>query len=191
MTVPIILAYVLILSYFVIERSLRKGAKALSMEAGEFDRSSSKMLLISGLLSIILALLAPILNRNQFGYWNIGYGCWIGITLMVAGLVLRYWAAVTLGEFYTRTLQIIEGQKVIVKAPYNVIRHLGYAGIFLIEIGAGLAFSNWIVLLAVIILAMRSRIYRIQAEEEMLETSLKEQYQVYQKKTWRLIPFVY
>ena len=191
MTTTTLLAYVLIAGYFVVERSLRKGEAALSLNAGEFDRGSSKVILISGLVKILLILTAPLLNSINLGSLNLGYGSWIGIALMVLGLSLRGWAAATLGEFYTRTLQIVDGQSIVDQAPYNVIRHPGYAGLSLMEIGAGLAVNNWLVLIAVLILGMRSRLYRIQTEEQMLETSLKEQYQDYQSKTWKLIPFVF
>ncbi|GET41547.1 methyltransferase family protein [Microseira wollei] len=191
MTITAALAYLFIVCYFVIERLLRKGEKALSLQAGASDRGSSRILWISGLFNILLVLFAPILNAYQIGYWHSGYVGWLGLLLMLAGLVMRYWAANTLGEFYTRTLQIVEAQRIVDQAPYNIIRHPGYLGTFLMEIGAGLAIANWIVLLLVAGIGMRSRFYRIPAEEEMLVTTFPEQYNIYKAKTWRLIPFIY
>ena len=82
----------------------------------------------------------------------------------------------TLGKFYTRTLKIVDGQEIVDRAPYRVIRHPGYAGISLLEIGAGLALSNSIVLICIMILELRSLLVRIQAEEQMLLSSMTEQY---------------
>ncbi|MBW4457052.1 MAG: hypothetical protein KME55_32750 [Nostoc indistinguendum CM1-VF10] len=90
MTSNAVLAYLLIACYFVMERLLRVGDKALSLQAGEFDRGSSKVIWISGLISILLVLLAPILNANQMGDWNSGYFGWLGLLLMVGGLFMRY-----------------------------------------------------------------------------------------------------
>jgi protein-S-isoprenylcysteine O-methyltransferase Ste14 len=191
MTITAVLAYLLIILYFVIERLLRKGEKALSLQAGEFDRGSSKIIWMSGLLSIFLTLFAPILNTYQIGYWDSGYVSWLGLLVMLGGLMLRYWAAKTLGEFYTRTLQTVEGQQIVAQIPYRVIRHPGYLGTFLMEIGAGLALSNWIVLAIITIIGSRSRAYRIQVEEEMLTTVFGEEYRIYSEKTWRLIPLIY
>lgn len=191
MTITAVLAYLLIICYFVVERLLRKGEKALSLQTGASDRGSSKVIWISGLLSITLVLLAPVLNAYQIGYWNSVYGDWVGVSLMLGGLSLRYWAAKTLGEFYTRTLQTVAGQSIIAQAPYNVIRHPGYLGTFLMEIGAGLAITNWVVLVILVIIGVFSRFYRIQVEEEMLKTEFGKQYQVYSERTWRLIPFIY
>lgn len=110
---------------------------------------------------------------------------------MICGLAIRYWAAKTLGEFYTRTLQIIEGQKIINQAPYNVIRHPGYFGTLLMEIGAGLAVMNWVVLLVAVVIGITSRAYRIGVEEKMLEANFGEEYKVYADNTWKLVPFLY
>lgn len=191
MTITAVLAYLLIICYFIIERLLRKGEKALSLQTGDSDHGSSIVIWISGLFSITLALLAPVLNAYQIGYWNSAHIPWIGVSIMLGGLSLRYWAAKALGEFYTRTLQTIEGQSIIDRAPYSFIRHPGYLGTFFMEIGAGLAIANWIVLAILVIVGMCSRAYRIQVEEAMLKAEFGNQYHIYSDKTWKLIPFIY
>ena len=191
MTITTVWAYILITSYFVLERSLRKSKQALSLKPETADAGSSKILWISGVISILLVIAAPILNIHQIGYWRYETVGWLGLVLMASGLAMRYWAAKTLGEFYTRTLQIIEGQKIINQAPYNVIRHPGYLGTLLMEIGAGLAVTNWMVLLAGVVIGTTSRAYRIGVEEKMLEVSFGEEYKIYADNTWRLLPFLY
>jgi protein-S-isoprenylcysteine O-methyltransferase Ste14 len=191
MTITTVSAYFLIACYFVMERSLRKGQQALSLKPGEVDAGSSQVLWISGIVSILLVIAAPILNTHQIGYWNSVTIGWLGLTLMLGGLAMRYWAAKTLGEFYTRTLQITKGQEIVNKAPYNVIRHPGYLGTLLMEIGAGLAVTNWVVLSALLVVGITSRAYRIDVEEKMLEANFGEEYKVYSDQTWKLIPFVY
>jgi len=173
------------------EQLLRKGKQALNLKPGVADAGSSQVLWIGGTIGILLVIAAPILNTYEIGYWshvNIG---WLGLALMLGGLAMRYWAAKTLGESYTRTLQVIEGQKIVDRAPYNVIRHPGYLGTLLMEIGAGLAVTNWVVLLAVVVIGITSRAYRIGAEEKMLEASFGEEYKIYSDKTWKLVPFLY
>lgn len=191
MTITTVLAYLLIAGYFTVERLLRKGTKALSFQAKETDQGSTKVICISGLLSIILFLSAPMLNAYHIGYLQITSIGWIGILFMVGGLCLRYWSAKILGEFYTRTLQTLEGQTIIDQAPYNFIRHPGYLGTFLMEIGAGLALTNWIVLTIILIVGVVSRFYRITIEEEMLKAEFTKQYTTYSEGTWKLIPFIY
>ena len=113
------------------------------------------------------------------------------LLIAIAGLALRSWAAVTLGEFYTRTLKIVDRQKIVDRAPYSVIRHSGYAEISLLEIGVGMALNNWLIFIIISAIAIVSRLYRIQTEEKMLMSSLKGEYLAYQDRTWRLIPLIY
>lgn len=191
MTITTALAYILIACYFVIERLLRKSKQALSLKTEATDAGSSQVLLISGAINILLVIVAPILNTYQVGYWSHASIDWLGLTVMLAGLILRYWAAQILGEFYTRTLQIVDGQEIVNQAPYNVIRHPGYLGTLLLVVGAGLAVTNWIVLLPAVILGITARVYRISAEEKMLEARFGEKYTLYSDKTWKLVPFLY
>jgi len=191
MTITTASAYLLIVSYFVIERSLRKGQQTLNLNPGLADAGSSKLLWLSGIISILLMMAAPALNHYQIGNINFFFIGWIGLFFMFLGLGMRYWAAKVLGEFYTRTLQIIEAQRIINQPPYNIIRHPGYLGTFLIEMGAGLAVMNWIVLLVIVMIGTTSRAYRISAEEKMLEAHFGESYKLYLEKTWRLVPFLY
>jgi protein-S-isoprenylcysteine O-methyltransferase Ste14 len=48
--------------------------------------------------------------------------------MMFLGLLLRIWAARTLGEFYTRTLVVGTHQMLVEKGPYRWLRHPGYFG---------------------------------------------------------------
>jgi protein-S-isoprenylcysteine O-methyltransferase Ste14 len=59
------------------------------------------------------------------------------------------------------------------------------------EIGAGLAVTNWVVLLVAVVIGITSRAYRIGVEEKMLEASFGEEYKVYADNTWKLVPFLY
>ena len=191
MTITVYFAYLIVLSYIILERALRKGENATSLQTGESDRGSSQIIWIVGTAGIVLLIIAPILNSREIGYFNSSPIAWLGIVNMLCGLCLRCKAALILGEFYTRTLQIVEEQTIVTQAPYNIIRHPGYFGTYLIDLGVGLALNNWIVTLIMASLGILWRIYRLETEEEMLADFFGEQYEVYQNKTWKLVPFVY
>ncbi|MDV2991759.1 MAG: hypothetical protein N4J56_001413 [Chroococcidiopsis sp. SAG 2025] len=95
MTITTVLAYLLIACYFVMERSLRKGKQALKLKPGLADAGSSQLLWSSGMISILLVIAAPILNSYEVGYWSHANVGWLGLTLMLGGLAMRYWAAKT------------------------------------------------------------------------------------------------
>lgn len=93
---------------------------------------------------------------------------------MMAELMLRAWAAQTLGEFYTRTLLITENHQIVTQAPYNIIRHSGYLGVFTMSLGAGLAVANWMAIIITAITGSITYTYRIHAEEKMLKATFSK-----------------
>jgi protein-S-isoprenylcysteine O-methyltransferase Ste14 len=185
------LAYLLMGVYFILERSLRKGEAALSLNASETDQGSSRLLWGSSAIGLLGLILAPLLNTYKIFNLEWSAIAWAGVGLMIAGLCLRYWAAREMGAFYTRTLQVLPEHHVIETGPYRLIRHPGYLGTSLLAWGAGLALQNGLVLSVVIMTDIVAKYYRIKVEENMLAQSLGDAYHTYRAKTRRIIPFVY
>ncbi len=187
-----IVAYLLIAFFMVMERRLRQGRAAASMEAGQEDRNSTRQVGAAFGVTFILLILAPLLNLVPIASladqprWGV-----IGVLVMLAGLGLRYWASRTLGAFYTRTLRVSAEQRVVDQGPYHLIRHPGYLADLGLFTGAGLAGLNWLVTLVIFAVVLRAYLYRIRAEESMLAARFGEGYTQYQRRTWRLIPYVY
>jgi protein-S-isoprenylcysteine O-methyltransferase Ste14 len=114
-----------------------------------------------------------------------------GIAIMLLGMALRYWAVATLGAFFRTTIETEPDQKVINSGPYKLIRHPSYAGWLLICLGYGVAVQNWLSLLAALLFPLAALLYRIRTEERVLVSSLGPAYAEYQKKTRRLIPWIW
>ena len=113
------------------------------------------------------------------------------MAVMVAGLAIRVWAADTLGRFYTRTLLVEPEHKVVTTGPYGKVRHPGYLGSILLWSGFGAIASNVAVTVLFPVLFVAIYLYRIGAEERMLVSELGEAYIQYQRRTSKLLPFVY
>jgi len=58
-------------------------------------------------------------------------------------------------------------------------------------LGLGIAFTNWLCLVSVPLIALIGYIYRAKIEEQMLINGLGDPYREYMKNTKRFIPFVY
>src|SRR5262245_10777317 len=180
--VPTITAYALLALFFALEGALRRGRAARSLAAGSSDRGSTLAVGLAFLLAAAALLLAPLLN-----YWEVGVvgGSWLvpwlGILLMLGGIALRAWSNRVLGEFYTRTLRTVEGQRLVREGPYRVLRHPGYLGALLTWVGAGLAASNWLALLVVAAVIFAAYCSRIGAEERMLQGAFGEEYEHYRQ----------
>jgi protein-S-isoprenylcysteine O-methyltransferase Ste14 len=115
----------------------------------------------------------------------------VGIAIMLLGMVLRYWAVATLGAFFRTTIETDQDQKVVSSGPYRLIRHPSYCGWILVCLGYGIAVQNWLSVLVVVALPLGALLYRIQIEERVLASSLGSAYVEYQKKTKKLIPWIW
>ena len=139
-------------------------------------------------------LLAAILNGVQkfiFPGGKTPTVFFVGIAIMLLGMVLRYWAVAALGTFFRTTIETDRNQKVVSNGPYRLIRHPSYCGWLLVCLGYGIAVQNWISLFVVILLPLVALLYRIQIEEQVLVSSLGSAYVEYQKRTKRLIPWIW
>ena len=185
----LIVAYLLLGFFFLMERLLRQGEQAKTLEAGESDRNST---LLIGLAFAAAVVLGPVLTYNNIG--RVAHAeivGWIGVAIIVAGTVLRFLAMRTLGVFYTRTLRVSRNQAIVQSGPYRLIRHPGYLATMMIWIGAGLAAQNWIAALLIALLMIGAYTYRIRSEEAMLLNAFGDDYRNYRSRTWSLVPFVY
>ena len=145
---------------------------------------STRVLLVSFLISLVISLLlsgfrialAPMPIR------------WAGCTLLGCGLGLRAWSMAILGTRYTRGLQVMKRQELVTAGPYRLIRHPGYAGSLLVWIGYALGAGSWAAAIIISLVLGGAYLYRIAAEERMLRAEFGAPYQMYQQRTWRLIP---
>jgi protein-S-isoprenylcysteine O-methyltransferase Ste14 len=190
--VTTVTAYALLALFFVLEGALRKGHEAKSLAVRPSDHGSTLGVGVAFLIAAVGLLLAPLLNYGEVGL--LGGSrliAWLGIALMLGGLALRVWSNRILGEFYTRTLRTVEGQRLVREGPYRVVRHPGYLGCLLMWVGAALATSNWLVVVLIVPVMLAAYGFRIGAEERMLLGLFGDQYEQYRRRTWRLIPLLF
>ena len=115
----------------------------------------------------------------------------IGMVILVAGLVLRGWSIMTLGEYFTGTVLVSADQPVVTAGPYGVLRHPSYMGAMLACIGVGLTAANWASLAGMALLPLAAILWRIRAEERALLATLGDRYRAYAARHKRLIPLVW
>ena len=116
---------------------------------------------------------------------------WIGLTVIILGYVVRYWAVLTLGKYFRTTVELDKNQKVIQKGPYRLIRHPSYSGMILFFIGYGIVSLNWFSLIVSSVLPTIALLYRISIEEAAFIKEIGVEYQKYQFKTKKLIPWIW
>jgi protein-S-isoprenylcysteine O-methyltransferase Ste14 len=116
---------------------------------------------------------------------------WVGVAIMISGIIFRRYSVTILGKFFTASVQIQENHELIKAGPYRYIRHPSYLGILVMVLGLGIAMANWISLVLCIVLPAIGIMQRIRVEEKELERYFGKQYQDYRKGTWCLVPHVY
>lgn len=114
-----------------------------------------------------------------------------GVFLFVAGLLLRWWAIITLGRFFTVDVTIEKDHELVERGPFRLVRHPSYTGVLLAFVGFALTLRNWAALLVILVPIFAAFIRRMNVEEEALSRALGSRYAEYMKRTKRLVPFVY
>lgn len=159
----------------------RRGTKIARRDRG------SVLLIVGGIfLSIIIAFLFASNGIAMLPGW-VSY---VGIALMVAGIIVRQWAIAVLGRYFSPVVGIQEGQKVVKTGPYRLVRHPSYTGALMIIVGVGLALQSWGAVLVLLLVFSITFGYRIRMEEKVLVSELGDEYTQYMKTTKRIIPYI-
>ncbi|MGL4758410.1 MAG: methyltransferase family protein, partial [Patescibacteria group bacterium] len=114
----------------------------------------------------------------------------IGISLVISGIILNQIAVKTLGVFFDRLI-IKDQHQLVTSGIYSQVRHPIYTSYLLLFIGFCTLLQSWLSLAALTLVSLVWFGNRISIEEDMLIQEFGKDYQTYQQKTQRLIPFVY
>ncbi len=120
----------------------------------------------------------------------------IGVPLFVIGIVYRTLAIWSLNKavighiISIKVLQIVEGHRLLTDGYYKHIRHPSYLGVVIYVVGLVITFSS-LYGFVVMIIGLIFLHWRIEIEEKMLIEAFGDEYKEYQKRTKKLIPFLY
>lgn len=79
-------------------------------------------------------------------------------------------------------------QTVVDRGPYRWVRHPSYTGLIIFFVGLGLALSNWVSLLILVLAPTAGLLVRIHYEEKALMAGVGEQYRRYAANHRHLFP---
>ena len=111
-----------------------------------------------------------------------------GLALAVAGIALREWAILVLGEHFTVRIQIREKARLVTDGPYRYIRHPAYTGSLMTYVGLPLAVGSVPGVVMGFVVCIAAYEYRILVEEKALQDAFGPEYSEYKKRTWKLFP---
>jgi protein-S-isoprenylcysteine O-methyltransferase len=113
------------------------------------------------------------------------------VMLFAAGLILRWWAIVILGRFFTVDVTIERDHELVERGPFRWVRHPSYTGVLLAFFGWALTLRNWAAMAVVLVPIFLAFWRRMNVEEDALRGALGEKYVAYTRRTKRLVPGVY
>jgi protein-S-isoprenylcysteine O-methyltransferase len=116
---------------------------------------------------------------------------WVGIAIVIAGLVIRWYSIIYLGRFFTVNVAIAADHQLIDTGPYRRVRHPSYTGALMAFWGLALCTQNWVSLALMGMGPTIAFLYRMHIEEIALSGAFGERYRQYMQRTARLIPGVY
>lgn len=116
---------------------------------------------------------------------------WLGIGLLLLGSALRRHCFKMLGSYFTANVKVADDQTVIKEGAYRWVRHPSYTGGMLMYLGTGLALTNWLSVLVIVILGGLGYAYRVRVEERALASALGQSYREYMQRTKRFVPFIF
>jgi protein-S-isoprenylcysteine O-methyltransferase Ste14 len=159
------------------------------------DRGTRRLIAIVTGASFVLTGVVARALRHQSALWLPGGSTdapvVIGLVLMWAGLALRVWSIATLGAAFRTTVEVDAGQQLVERGPYRLLRHPSYSGVVLLAAGYGVVTGVWPALLVAVIGPTLVLMRRIRVEEKALTETLSDDYRAYQRRTWRLVPWVW
>jgi protein-S-isoprenylcysteine O-methyltransferase Ste14 len=151
------------------------------------------LLLAFFVLPTVLAIpIVAALDDGRFHWTDLPlWGCVMGYTLLISGMVGLTWAE-SVNKFFEPSVRIQtdRGHRVIDTGPYAIVRHPGYVSGFLVFIGMPLALGSlWALIPAV--LACLVLVVRTVWEDQTLREQLAGYEEYAQRVRYRLIPGVW
>ena len=131
-------------------------------------------------------------DDGRFHWFHVPWwGCVVGYTLLIAGMVGLTWAE-SVNKFFEQTvrIQMDRGHRVIDAGPYAFVRHPGYVSACILFVGMPLALGSlWALIPAV--LSCLLLVVRTILEDKTLRDELTGYEEYTQRVRYRLLPGVW
>jgi len=143
---------------------------------------------------IAFSITYPLLIFGSVGEYFLiprGINLWIsGIGLAIVGfrIWLKWWAMLTLGEYWSLHIEIREPHKLIKEGPYRYLRHPAYLSNLMAYLGIPLIANAYYTLIGAFLIYVPFNFIRLYLEEKELIKKFGEEYEDYRKKVPALLP---
>lgn len=179
-----------LLAGFMIHRPGGLGNRGKGLESKFVPRQRIVRILVTGMLLCALVFV-PFADRRGIGVLAGNPGMrWMGLVLTILGMGLIFWSGLALGRLYSPEVTLQKEHRLITDGPYRFIRHPRYLGGIVQGIGLSLLFRSWIGLTLTFVFFVIV-LFRIKDEEALMSKEFGLDWEAYDKKTWRLMTFIF
>lgn len=113
-----------------------------------------------------------------------------GAVLCLSGLGGAVWARRTLGDNWSSAVTFKRGHELIVRGPYNYVRHPIYTSMLLMVLGTALAIGRLHAWIGLIVCFVGFAI-KLRQEEALMTRHFPDAYPAYRRRVKALVPFVF
>ncbi|NIO18228.1 DUF1295 domain-containing protein [bacterium] len=112
----------------------------------------------------------------------------IGIVIVAIRIWLKWWAMLTLGEYWSVQIEIRESHRLARDGPYRYLRHPAYLSNLMEYIGVPLIINAYYTLVGVLLIYLPLNLIRLHLEERELIRKFGEEYEDYRNNVPALFP---
>jgi protein-S-isoprenylcysteine O-methyltransferase Ste14 len=187
------IAWVLLVTgWYAIRLPFERRAKRTATERSARDRGEWTRMWVSGTGLGILPVIFLLTGWPAFASYEPGWiQITVGIGVAVAALGMFRLTHLALGKFWSVSLDIRDGHKLVTEGIYGRLRHPMYTAFWLMALGQALFLPNWFAGLAGLAGFGFLFFLRIGPEERMMEQKFGNEYVSYKSRTDRIIPGVW
>jgi protein-S-isoprenylcysteine O-methyltransferase Ste14 len=162
-----------------------------NVSLGRRDHSGNNWIFLPMLLVGLAMGWLPAYHERR-SLWMIGGNGlgYAGLIIFTLGTTFRLGAVRALGPRHSVWIAVQQSHGLVKTGFYRFIRHPSYVGALLAVFGWALVFRGGAGLLLALLMVLPI-LSRISAEEDLLGGEFGEDYREYQRRTWRLVPWVY
>jgi len=115
----------------------------------------------------------------------------LGLAMMVAGLLFRWWAIRVLAQYFTVDVSIRDDHRIVRDGPYRWLRHPSYTGALATFYGFALCLGDLVAMLVIVVPVTLAFLHRMRIEEAVLAAAFPVDYPAYAGETKRLLPGIW
>jgi len=140
--------------------------------------------------TVLLVVLPFADRRSLLTFPEMAWVRWIGFALVTLGSIVRVVGVGELGRQFSGHVTLQNDHRLVQSGIYKQIRHPMYLGILMVMPGVPLVFRSWLVF-PVAIWSLVFVLLRMGQEEQLLSERFGDDFEVYRRRSWRLMPYVY